>query len=194
MKALNRIIFLSLVLMMVGFVGYAQSSSAFIQQNRKELKLKKKEARAKAAQESRKYYANLLKNKAFIMEATQLYGPAGNMFVVSPTTNFFAVRKNKIIFQYGLGFGGRNGLGGMTAEGFITHYKFNQEPSKNKALSVSGQIKPKGSGMPGYFNITVNNNGNGYLTITFPVGGTLSMSGRVVALPEGNVFKGTSDF
>ncbi|MBN2638426.1 MAG: DUF4251 domain-containing protein [Bacteroidales bacterium] len=173
---------------------FAQNHSSLTKKEKKELKIKKKEKKSLESLKSRKHYAYLLKNKAFVLEANQLYGPRGNMISVSPTTSFFAVRKDKVIFQFGLGAGGRNGVGGMTAEGFISDYKFNPGKNSKKALMVSGKIMPKGSGPRGYFTITVNNDGNAYLHVDMPVNGRLSMSGRIVALPNARVFKGQSDF
>ena len=183
-----------LILVMFGIDSYAQTPSSSMKQQRKELRMKKKQEKQQALLKSRKFYAYLLKNKAFVLEANQVFGPRGNMLSVSPTTNFFAVRKNKVIFQYGLGAGGRNGVGGMTAEGFIDHYQFESGKSNKKGLTVSGNIQPKNSGNAGYFTLTVMDNGNASLRIIMPYGSNLSMSGRLVALPNASVFKGSTDF
>lgn len=194
MKLFTKTTLLTLIFVMLVFAGYSQRYSSVTAQQRKEIRLKKKQKRARASLESRKFYAILLQQKAFVLEATQLYGPRGNMMQVSPSTNFFAVRKNKLIFQTGLGSGGRNGVGGMTAEGFINQYEFNPGKTNKKALSVSGRIQPKGGGDRGYFYLTVMNDGNATLYITLPYSGRVRMSGTIVALPKAGVFKGQPDF
>lgn len=194
MKISTKILLLILI---TGFLNtgniYAQKSGKLSKQQKKELKLKKKQMRMKASLESRKYYTYLLKNKTFILEATQLNGPTGLPFSVSPSTNFFAVKGNKVILQFGNGTGGRNGVGGMTAEGFINNYEFKKPKSPKKGLTVSGNIRPKGSGDRGAFYLTVNDDGNAYLHVTLPYGGRISMSGRLMDLSKAGVFKGQTD-
>jgi hypothetical protein len=195
MKAITRI---AILLIIAGFLttgnSYAQNNSSLTKKQRKELRLKKKQMRMKASLESRKFYSYLLNNKTFILEATQLYGPRGRMFSVTPSTNFFAVKDNKVIFQFGLGSAGRNGVGGLTAEGFVNKYEFKKPRSEKKALIVSGNIRPKGSGDRGAFYMTVQNDGNAYVHVTLPYGGRISMSGRLVSLKNASVFKGQTDF
>ena len=194
MKAITKI---AVLLIIAGFLTAgnltAQNTGSLSRKQRKELRMKKKQMRMKASLESRKFYAYLLKNKTFILEATQLYGPRGRMFSVTPSTNFFAVKGNKVIFQFGLGAAGRNGVGGMTAEGFVNKYEFKKPRSEKKGLIVSGNIRPRGSGDRGAFYMTVTNDGNAYLHVTLPYGGRISMSGRVVSLKNAGVFKGQTD-
>ncbi|MBN2614320.1 MAG: DUF4251 domain-containing protein [Bacteroidales bacterium] len=195
MKSFTKTTILTLLIVMLSFTDYAQTPVASKAKHRKELRMKKKAEKARASLESRKYYAYLLKNRAFVLEATEFYGPRGVMMPVSPSTNFLAVRKNKLIFQFGLGAGGRNGVGGMTAEGFINHYEFDPGKNNNKALSVSGSIQPKGSGVRGFFTVTVMNSGVADLSISLPFSsGQIRMSGRIVSLPKAGVFKGQTDF
>jgi len=196
MKTSARIIILVLI---AGFLTtgniYAQKPGKLTKQQKKELKLKKKQMRMQASLKSRKYYSYLLQNKTFILEATQLYGPTGLPFSVSPSLNFFAVKGNKVVFQFGLGSAaGRNGVGGLTAEGFIGKYEFKNPKSAKKSLIVSGVIKPKGAGDRGYFYMTVMNDGNAYIHLTLPYNGRVSMNGRVMSLKKAGVFKGQTDF
>lgn len=159
-------------------------------------KQEKKEMRMKASLESRKYIFQLLKHKLFVLEANQLYGRSGMMIPVSSSINFLAIKGNKIIFQFGLEgrMMGSNGLGGLTAEGFVDNYSFNPGKTTNKAMVVTGDIRPKGSGDQGHFVITVQNDGNAYLNILLPYGGRLTMNGQIVDFAHTSVFKGHTMF
>lgn len=164
--------------------------------HQKMTKQQKKELRLKASLESRKQYFQLLQSRLFVLEANQLYGRNGMMIPVSPSLNFLAVKGNKVIFQFGLDGGmmgpimGSNGVGGMTAEGFISHYTFNPGKSSKKAMEVTGDIRPKGSGAWVHFYLSVGNDGNAFLNISFPWGARLSMNGYIVGFSHSSVFKG----
>ena len=165
--------------------------------NQKMTRQEKKEMRLKASLKSRKHYFSLLKNRLFVMEADQLYGRGGIMIPVSSSINFLAIKGNKVIFQFGLDGAamGPNGLGGMTAEGFIDKYKLDPGKTAKKAMVVSGSIRPKGSsGGWVRFNLSVGNNGNAYLYMNFPYGGSLNMNGRIVDYAHSSVFKGMTQF
>lgn len=176
----------------------APSLSAQNQANSKQkmTKQERKEKRLKASLESRKHFFQLLQARLFVMEANELYGRTGVMIPVSPSLNFLAVKGNKVIFQFGLdgGMMGPNGVGGMTAEGFIDHYSFNPGKTTHKTMEVSGDIRPKGSGDWVQFYLTVGNNGNAYLNMTFPYGGRLSMNGYIRGFNKSSVFKGQTWF
>lgn len=156
----------------------------------------RKEKRLKASLESRAHVFQLLKHRLFVMQANQLYGTSGVTVPVTPSINFFAVKGNKVIFQFGLdgSLGGPNGVGGMTAEGFIDHYSFNPGKTTKKTMEVSGYIHPKGSGDWIYFNLAVGNSGNAILNITFPFGERLTMNGFVEGFSKTSVFKGQNWF
>lgn len=174
---------------------YAQKPMVSVRKHQKIEKLKRRELRLKASLQSRRYYAQLLKQKLFVLQADQLYGYTGAMIPVNSSTNFLAIKGNKVIFQYGfIGRIGWNGVGGVTAEGFIDHYLFNPGKSNKKAMLVSGQIRPKGAGDTGYFTLTVSNDGSAYLNMTLPFGGRISMSGRIVDFAHASVFKGQTMF
>lgn len=196
MKRLRNIL---LILLMFGFavpqVSMAQVRHLTPKEIRKIERRKRKVARLKASLRSRAYYANLLKHHYFVFQADRLYGPGGVSYSVSPDVNFFAVVKNKVILQFGFqGLVGWNGVGGLTAEGFLSKYSFRQGKSLKRALSVSGNIRPRGGGGQPYFYLTVNNNGNAYLEVLMIGGGRIRMSGHLVAPSRAAVYKGHSRF
>ncbi len=189
-------IFLMMLLCSAMVVPAVSAQNEAKSKHQKLTKQEKKEMRIKASLESRKYIFQLLKQRLFVLEANQLYGRNGIMIPVSSSINFLAIKGNKIIFQFGLEEGviGRNGVGGLTAEGFVDHYSFNPGKTTKKAMVVSGDIRPKGSGDQGHFILTVGNEGNAILNILFPYGGRLTMNGQIVDFAHTSVFKGHTMF
>lgn len=195
MKRVTKII-LSVFICSIMAVPSVSAQNQVKSKHEKMTKQQRKEMRLKASLESRKHYFLLLKSKLFVMEANQLYGRNGVTIPVSPSINFFAVKGNKVIFQFGLDGSmmgpmmGPNGVGGMTAEGFIDHYTFNPGKTTKKAMEVTGDIRPKGSGAWVHFYLSVGNDGNANLNILFPWGARLSMNGNVKGFGNSSVFKG----
>jgi hypothetical protein len=196
MKKVKNILLLILLLAFaVPQVSYAQGRRLTKKEIRKIERRKPKVARLKASLRSRAYYANLLKHHFFVFQADRLYGPGGMSYSVSPDVNFFAVVKNKVILQFGFqGIVGWNGVGGLTAEGFLAKYNFSEGKSLKRALTVAGNIRPRGGGGQPYFYMTINNNGNAYLEVLMIGGGRIRMSGHVVAPSQAAVYKGHSRF
>lgn len=156
----------------------------------------KKEMRLKAEKKSRKHYFQLLQHRLFVLQADQLYGRGGLAIPVTPSLNFLAIKGNKVIFQFGLdgALSGPNGLGGITAEGFVDNYVLNPGKNEKKAMVVTGNIRPKGSGNWISFRLSVGSEGNAYLYMNLPFRGSLSMNGRIVDYSNTSVFKGFTQF
>ncbi|MBE0652123.1 MAG: DUF4251 domain-containing protein [Bacteroidales bacterium] len=163
---------------------------------KKMTKQERKELRLKESLASRERILQLLKQRLFVLEAYQIYGRNGITIPVNSAVNFMAIKGDKIIFQFGLEGGavGSNGVGGITAEGFIDNYTFNPGKSTKKAMIVTGEIRPKGAGALGRFTLTVGNEGNAFLTMLLPYGGSLNMNGHIVDFAHSSVFKGQTMF
>ncbi len=164
--------------------------------NKKMTRQEKKEMRLKASLQSRKHYLQLLQHRLFVLQGDQLYGRNGFSVPVSPSLNFLAVKGNKVIFQFGLdgGLPGPNGVGGVTAEGFLGHYSLKPGKTEKKAMTVTGYIQPKGAGNWIPFRLSVGNDGNANLYMNLPFGGSVSMYGRIVDYAHTSAFKGFTMF
>lgn len=188
-------LFLTILLssMMVTPALQAQNAKG---KQKKMTRQEKKEMRLKAEKQSRAYYFQLLQQRLFVLQADQLYGRNGFAIPVSPSLNFLAIKGNKVIFQFGLGgwLSGPNGVGGITAEGFVDNYSLNPGKTSKKAMVVTGSIRPKGSGDWINFRLTVGSEGNAYLYMNLPFGGSLSMNGQIVDYAHTSVFKGFTWF
>jgi hypothetical protein len=188
-------IFLTMLLSSIMVMPALQAQNAR-SNNKKMTRQEKKEMRLKAEKQSRGHYFQLLQQRLFVMQADQLYGRGGLAIPVTPSLNFLAIKGNKVIFQFGLdgAFSGPNGLGGITAEGFVDNYSLNPGKNEKKAMVVTGSIRPKGSGNWISFRLSVGSEGNAYLVMNLPFGGILSMNGRIVDYAHTSVFKGFTQF
>ena len=173
--------------------GVAQVNQSTKKEQRKLEKQKKQKQRQKRNLASREFYSKLIQSKQWVFQATGLYGPYGQYYSVSPTLNFVAVHNNKIIVQFGFeGVIGWNGVGGVTAEGFLSDFKFNPGKNKNQAMTVSAHIQPKYGGGSPYFTMYINNDGSAQISVTLINGGVLQMNGQVYTPAQSSVYKGTT--
>jgi len=155
-------------------------------------KLEKEKVRnEKAAREAaqKENIAKLLEKKFFVFKASRLYGPQGQSYSVSPSTNFFAVIDSIVIIQLAAEpLIGLNGVGGITLEGTTYRYTFDKNEDSNRPMVVKSRVK-RVKGSP-YFTITVMDNGQADLNLVLSQGGTIRMSGEIFDPQEAGVFKG----
>ncbi len=171
--------------------GMAQAKQLTKKEQRKLEKHKKNEKRLKKDTASRKFYADLIQNKQWVFQADQLFDSYGRYFIVTPDINFVAVKDNEIIVQFGFqGVIGWNGVGGVTAEGFLKDFKFDPGKNANKAMSISAHIQPGYGGGSLYFTMYIGNDGGADITLTLQNGGTLRMSGQLYSPAQSSVYKG----
>ncbi len=173
--------------------GSAQTKPLSKKEQRKLEKQKKKEERLKKSAAMRKYYAQLLKEKRWVFQATRLYGPGGQLYNVSPDINFVAVKDSMIILQFGFqNVVGWNGVGGVTAEGFLSGYEFNPGKNHKSAMTVSAHIRPKFGGGSPYISMTIMDDGTTDINVTLVNGQLLRMGGQLYAPQNASVYKGTT--
>ncbi len=171
--------------------GMAQVKHLTRKEQRKLEKQKRKEERQKKDAVSRKFYAHLIQSKNFVFQATRLYGPDGSFFSVSPTLNFVAIKNNEIVLQFAFqGVIGWNGVGGITAEGFLKGFKFNPGKNSHQAMTVSSRIQPKGPGGSPYFTMTVGDDGSTEISVTLENGQMIRMGGQLYSPSQASVYKG----
>ncbi|GMT46186.1 MAG: hypothetical protein IEMM0006_2018 [bacterium] len=188
------IYFLGLVFALTLFTansGMAQSKQLTKSEQRKLEKQKKKEERKKKSLASRQYYTKLIKSRRFVFQATRLYDSYGRYYSVTPDINFVAIKDNKIILQFGFqGIQGWNGVGGITAEGFLKNYRFYPGKNNKQAMTVTAQIQPKFGGASPYFTMSISNDGSADIQVTLDNGGLLRMGGQIYTPSQASVYKG----
>ena len=194
MKKIIFILSLLIAVLLVAPSGVtAQTKQLTKKEQRKLEKKKKKEERRKKSAAQRKYYEHLLKEKRWVFQATRLYGPSGQLYNVSPDVNFVAVKDSMIILQFGFqNVVGWNGVGGVTAEGFLSQYKVDPGKNHKQAMTVSAHIRPKFGGGSPYFTMTVMDDGSTDIMVTLNNGDMLRMGGQLYAPQNASVYKGVT--
>ncbi|UBM61187.1 DUF4251 domain-containing protein [Candidatus Sulfidibacterium hydrothermale] len=194
---MKKFVFILSFLLALAFVvpagATAQTKALTKKEQRKLEKKKKKEERKKKSLAQRKYYEKLLKDQRWVFQATRLYGPSGQLYNVSPDVNFVAVKDSMIILQFGFqNVIGWNGVGGVTAEGFLSQYKLNPGKNHKQAMTVSAHIRPKFGGGSPYFTMTIMDDGSADIAVTLNNGDLLRMGGQLYAPQNASVYKGVT--
>ncbi|UBM61188.1 DUF4251 domain-containing protein [Candidatus Sulfidibacterium hydrothermale] len=172
----------------------AQNRELTKKELRKLKREKKREARKKENQRLRARYMRLLKNKQFVFEAQKVYLPAGPSANVATNVNFIAVHNDQIVVQFDFtGLSGSNGLGGVTARGKIEKWHFDPGKNSKQAMTVSGQVTPRGSGRRIFFTITVTDDGLADAQITLR-SSTFRLTGLIASLKDADVVIGSPIF
>ncbi len=161
---------------------------------RKIEKQKKKQAREKASLAMRAKYMELLKNKHFVFEGQKVYLPAGGNTNIATNVNFLGIKDGQVVVQFNFpGLNGPNGLGGITAQGKLENWSFDPGKNSKQAMTVSGQVSPRGSANRVVFTLSVSNDGLGDLQINLN-NSSFRMTGQLVSLEEAHIFQGSSNF
>ena len=190
------IYFLSAVILF----GFMMNQPVMAQSNvskkeqRKIEKQKKKQAREKASLAMRTKYMKLLKDKRFVFEAQKVYLPAGGNTNVATNVNFLGIKDGVVVVQFDFpGVNGPNGLGGITAQGKLENWSFDPGKNSKQAMTVSGQVSPRGSVNRVIFTLSVSNDGLGDLQVNLN-NSSFRMTGQLVSLEEAHIFQGSSNF
>lgn len=151
---------------------------------RKRLKQEENDKRLKAL-------LSLVKNKAFVMEASTLRGKYSYSHQVSPNTNFIKIENDEVTVQTAGGFNpGYNGLGGITLNGKITDYEIlSDEGETNISVLVYFTTPVLGAST---LNLNIQPEGFANANITTNWGGRASFHGRVFGLEDNQVYEGMS--
>lgn len=181
---LHKILLLGLVLFFAVQPGWAQTSK---REQRKIEKAEKQRLKEEERQRSRDLVLSLVKDQAYVLEATTLTGRYGQIYQASPNTNFVKVEGEQIIIQTANNFGvGYNGLGGITINGTIKEYQVDQEKG---GVSVFIRFHDPVLGLS-TLNLSVQDSGNARATVLGNWGGRVTFQGQFVPLEESRVYKG----
>lgn len=130
-----------LILGAISFSSFAEGKE-LTKQEKKELRKEKrairKAERERYNQEMHDKAYKALKDLNFVLEATSLQNKRGKMINVSDHLNFISVEKDKATLQLSFrGYGGPNGLGGITLNGKIRNEKFSTDKHGNQYLEFN---------------------------------------------------------
>jgi hypothetical protein len=152
--------------------------------------LTKKELRKAKLEADFQRTSALISSRQFVVEADWLGNSSGTRVSVSSNLNFISVDSSNAIIQTGSNsLFGRNGFGGVTAEGTITGWK-----EYTNAKSKSSSIRMDVSSRRGLFTIFIDISASGKATATLSgqTAGRLIYYGRLVPLNESNAYSGFS--
>lgn len=182
----NSILFL--IAFLVATTMFAQED----QKTRKEKREERKQQEIARQEANRTLQENWVDKKTFVLEADQVFGKKGEMFQLSPSTNFVYVNGDQAVLQLSFnGLIGWNGVGGITVKGKITKFESDSE-NKNKPIYIKMSIQ----GSEGFQDVSmwISSNGNGEAQITDIQGNRIRFTGDVKSLEDSRVYIGTSRF
>jgi hypothetical protein len=152
--------------------------------------LTKKEQRKARLEADFQRTSAVISSRQFVIEADWLGNSSGTRVSVSSNLNFISVDSSNAIIQTGSNsLFGRNGFGGVTAEGTITGWK-----AYTNAKSKSSSIRMDVSSRRGLFTIFIDISASGKATATLSgqTAGRLIYYSRLVPLDESNAYAGFS--
>ncbi|NOR86988.1 MAG: DUF4251 domain-containing protein [Bacteroidales bacterium] len=181
---MKNILFITLITL------FGLSLNAQETKTKKELKAEKKAQEIAKRDAYRKVQEQWVDNKTFVLEAQQVYNKIGEMFQLTPSTNFVHINGDQAVIQ--LSFNsliGWNGVGGITIKGKISKYKVDYD-NKNKPIYIRMTVQ----GSEGFQDITmwISSNGNGEAEVVDLRGNRIKFTGDVVSLEDSHVFIGSS--
>ena len=169
----------------------AQESELSKREKRRLQKQQAREAQAKQDSINAIVVEWMLKNKHFVLEAEMISAPGKQRVNVSSNINFVYVDSTFGAVQIGSAhLIGLNGVGGVTVEGRITKYDLKINKGRGgKSYFLMLYV----SSNSGFFDISLNISAIGVAdaTLSGNWGGKLSYHGKIVALSQSRVYKGT---
>ena len=176
--------------LLIALTAYSQEQELSKKEKKKLEKELRKEQEAKDAEMKAQVVALMIEYQRFVLEADRLRDSKGTQVQVSSTINFIASDSITGVIQIGSNsYVGMNGVGGITAEGPVSNYKFTYN-EKSKAYNVSYNLR---STLGNYdIRMTVFSDGRADATVSSNWPGQLNYSGYVVPPAQSRVYKGTS--
>jgi hypothetical protein len=169
---------------------------AFGQETKAERKAARKERKAeqqRIALENSEQLKEIVTTKMFVLEAHTLFDRSGRSYNLSPTINFVGFDGKNSTIQ--LAFNqliGWNGIGGVTIDGKITKMEIKGK-DKDPGFTINSSVLNKGGGLVTMF-FRVGSDGNARVDMSGTFGEKISFQGRIVALSQTTVYKGTPVF
>jgi hypothetical protein len=186
---MKRKFFLSLFLSLFVVSGliYAQQDTV------KDKPLSKREQRRADRQAERdalkEQVFNMIKDTAFVLELSTLYGRRGESYQLSQLSNFFAVDGDQASIQYAFNnIRAYAGIGGSMSTGDLIQYEVIW-PKGKKPLMVRGRIAPHSNINMVLFDMTVQDSGRTRMNMTTASGTRINMEGQLVPIEESTVFR-----
>jgi hypothetical protein len=189
-----KVIAISLALFIFGLHAFSQGSDSLESKTNKKLTKEQKLEKRKAEAEATAKMVDLMVNqRRFVVEADYIGFHTGKRFLVNSGLNFIKLDSSAIVIQVAplMGGGGANGLGGITAEGFVSDWKIKRYGKSPQNYSINLFIKATRAGTYD-INIIINPNGNAQAIVSGIDAAKVIFYGKVVSLQASKVYKGSS--
>jgi hypothetical protein len=180
----------TIIIILIAIFGF--SAQAQEGKTRQEIRAEKKAQETAKRDAYRIVQEQWVDNKTFVLEAQQVFNKTGDIFHLTPSTNFVHVNGDQAIIQLSFnGLVGWNGVGGITIKGKIIKYKVDYE-NKNKPIYIMMTIQ----GNEGFQDITmwISSSGQGEAQIVDMRGNRIKFTGDVVSLEDTHVYIGSERF
>lgn len=169
------------------------SAMAQDESNNEDRKLTRAEKKAIKKQKEEEQWAafQVLAEKAeFIVELVQVRdNRSGQIYSLSPRTNFVAVKGDKVIVQVETNaYLASNGLGGVTINGTLSDYRYQAPKKKNGTIQISFNLTSDNTFRGN--NVQINVGMDGYARVT--IGNSPTIDGNFMSIEESKVMVGGS--
>lgn len=155
----------------------------------KEKKIAEKEAEEALMLEM---LSEIISSRRFVLEADYVSGNSGVRQPVSSNLNFILVDSLEATLQLGSPWGlGYNGVGGITIDGDVNKFEITERKTKR---GTTYNITMYVSSAMGTYDVQfwISTNGNAEATVRGNYSGSVTYSGRVKALKQSKIYKGSS--
>lgn len=134
----------------------------------------------------------MIRTQRFVLEADYLSNQTGRRVFVSSTLNFIIIDSSEITIQIAspFGYGGPNGMGGITTDGTISSFKV-EKVGKTKSSYAIRLFAMTPTGQYDIF-MNVSPDAGANATISGSTYGRLNYHGRLVPINKSRLFKGQS--
>lgn len=161
-------------------------------EERKLIKQLKKEQQAEEAARAAELVGLMVHHRRFVLEADQLRDKRGNLSHVSNMINFVAADSIEGVIQVGsYYYVGLNGVGGVTVEGDISSYRYNQNP-KNGSFNVSYNLRTSSGTYDVRMHVFPDGRADATISSTWP--GRVTYLGKLVPPGASRVYQGRTSF
>jgi hypothetical protein len=187
-------IYLFLALCIIGVHAFSQVEESLESKTNKKLtkeqKLEKRQAEAEA---TAKMVDMMVNQRHFVVEANYIGTQNGNKIVVNNNLNFISIDSSYIVIQIApiMGMGGANGLGGITADGYISDWEMKRYGKNQQMYTISLFVRITRAGS---YDIIMNINPDGSVQATLSGldAAKIKFYGKLVPLQVSKVYKGSS--
>ena len=183
----------STLILLVLLLSAGMVSGQETKEDRKANRKARKEDQKRIALENTEQLKLIVATKMFVLEANTLFDRGGMTFNLNPTINFVGFDGKNSTIQ--LSFNqlvGWNGVGGVTIDGTIKTIEITGKDNK-PGFSINATVQNKTGGLVTMI-FRVSSDGNARVDMSGSFGERLSFQGRIVALSQTTVYKGTPVF